>query len=177
VHITEPTSRSFRPEDVPPSGSATIRLPLGVHPNGSTGEPGTVLANIAWNEMLERQKEAPLPHPPETVEIELKKVVRTKDGYKLADRPSVKAVPQRLNTRPGKFTSLDVEGADILASFLLGQEAYELAPDRLVWQSLLEAVEQTEATGHALRKLCDAVALAVCTRAGAVLEAQHLRWE
>jgi hypothetical protein len=174
---TAPPSRAFRVEDVPASGADLIRWPIGVHPSGRTGEPGTVLSGIAWNLMLTRQQDAPLPEPPEVVEIELKKVVRTEDGYKLVERPNVQAIPTRRNDRPGRFTSLDVSGADLLASFLLGEEAYGNAPDRLVWEALLAACQQTGASGHALRKINDAVTLTILARAGVIVQANQVRWE
>lgn len=170
-------TRSFTPREVPPSGSEHLRFPLGVHPNGSVAQPGDALAGIVKNLLSERVTNA-AQIVPEPVEIELKKVVRGEDGsYRLVSRPSIRGVPTRHNTRPGRFSKLDAQGADILASAFAGESAYEHAPDHAIWEALLQACIQTDAKGHALRTLCDATAALLCLRLGLVVDPFKLAWE
>ncbi len=170
-------TRPFDFREVPPSGTELIRYPLGVHPNGSPTEPGIALAGIARNLLSDRMTNAP-EIIQEAITVDLKKVIRHEDGsYELVPRPSVRGVPSRINTRPGRFGKLNALGADILASAFAGESAYENAPDQVIWDALLQACIQTEARGHALRTLCDATASLICLRVGILIDPFTLAWE
>ena len=172
---TAPTS--YSPETVPASGCELIRWPS-VHPNGRPGEHAAVLSGIVHNLVLARAQEAE-PLTPPRVEVALQKVVRHDDTgeYRLVPRPPVAGAPTRAAFRPGSFSSLDVEGAEILAEMLVGGPALYKATDKELWESLLAACEQTGAHGRALRELCDSVAVLVCLRCGLEADPRKIPWE
>lgn len=177
--MTTTETRTFNPYDVPATGSADVsRFPVGVSPAGHTGPPDQVYANLLSNLVADRQNEQPQIIP-ETVVVELFKVVRSdKTGeYALVQRPGVRAVPTRANTRPGRFGTVKAQGIELLNDAFLGGEAWEKARDADIWEALLAACKDVQAQGRALRMLCDLTALLILARAGIVTTADRLAWE
>lgn len=170
--------RSFDPYAVPATNSRRSRWPVGISPAGHVGRPDETYANLVSGLVADRQTEQPQVLP-EAITVELFKVIRddTTGRYALVERPGVRAIPTRTNTRPGRFAAVETEGVELLNDFLLGREAWEKARDDEIWEALLAAAQDVEAKGRALRQLNDLTAVAICARAGVIVHTYDLAWE
>jgi hypothetical protein len=168
------TATTYNPKAIPanPNGSrfALQRTPEGWPVNDST-ECFAIIAERLTQELTEATPEA----LPETVKVELSYVALIEGEYQLVPRGAIERIPERQGQRPTKFGKTKLEGGALLDSFLLGEpEGYGKATDRQVWLAVVKYANEAQPTTAALRRLCDAVALAVCLRAGLVVRKDAL---
>ena len=158
---------TYEPTEAPPAPNGS-RFAL---PKTSAGfsVPGGVAGVVAveYGNLLEQRRLEAQAHRPAFVNVALKAVKRTADGFELVERGVLSAVPSWENTRPSlRWRRMEGDGGRFLDSFLLGEDAWEKGPDVEVFDALLSFCEQTKPDGRTLRRLNDLAAVAVAMRAG-----------
>jgi hypothetical protein len=161
-----PEHPTYEPTEAPAAPDDGSRFALSKTSAGWSSPEGVagVVAHEYQN-LLGALKAAAQDHVPALVEVKLKSVRLTKDGYELVERGVLTGVPEYVNRRPVQRWRKLSDGA-FLDSFFLGQDAWAKAPDMEAFEALLATAERYEFRGRALRLLNDAVAVGCALRAG-----------
>jgi len=169
-----PNPGSYTLNEVPPAPAgfgSRFYLPrsTGGWPAEADDQLGDAYASLAMARKASQPKA-----PPPTVSVALKLAVKDAGAWTLRDRGKIELEQTIANTRPGKLGACKLEGGALLDSFMLGEEAWETATDQAVWEALRVTLEVHGASGRGWRTANDAVAVAICARAGVEVKAGAL---
>jgi hypothetical protein len=169
--------QGYRLAEIPARGDGRSRFLLDTSPGGHPTPPVTNLALAAKMLLNERMAEAKAVTPPAQREGVKMVAYRGGEGYVIADRGVVEAIPVVENRRSGKLTGdrFRKDCGDTLDRFLLGDpDVFDVCTDADVWHCLREVVEAEGIEPASLRRLNDAVAQLLLLRAGLVIAEDQL---
>jgi hypothetical protein len=174
-----PANEGYELTTVPPTKSDRSRFALGRLAEGwDSPSPAAAVAQAYERLLIQRQEEA-APIVPEKKTVALKYVRRDAGSgdWVIRNRGSVEAVPTFAGTPPSRFSRLRSTGGALLDELLLGGDAWDKARDDAVWDALRELCEAEFPDGLTLRRLNEAVALALLLRHGIDLRPDQLPQE
>jgi hypothetical protein len=161
----------WNPNEAPPSGSPTGRFALTTNHSGNPSRPAATVANAYTKLVQERQASIP-EHVPPLAEIALKFAGRKPDGsgWGLFDRGVVRGRVTLEPNRPTKYHKPSkLDAGDLVDELMMGGEAWGNHIDREIWAALLLQLKTLDASPREARAINDAVAIALCLRAGLIV--------
>ena len=166
MRVSTPADRSYKIEEVPARSdrSPLSRWALNVTPNGFASNPGATMA-VAFTNLLPELRENRVKLAPKPIEVKIAWACSIDGKPVVVERGVVSGVPAFEMERPTKLWK-QMKGGQLVDSLLLEGEAWTHAPDAEVWAALAVAVTAAKVSGRELRRVNDAVAMALLYRCG-----------